>query len=207
MKNPCLSCQLGDKDKSGPVCMKCNARCFYVDTVPLLEEYTSKQKAAANKLLLKLIPTQTQINRIYTKIIEPTRSRPDGGNYAGTKPRLKLRTFRAFYHAAKREGFPGILGWFEGDYIKHRRNGKFMRDKAGCAAVTLYKMLEIYGMPQPATHNTYLTLAELDADRVGKMLDGGCTMADAAKDQGCSTGLINRFRQVTGRIKKKSGIK
>jgi len=197
MKSPCLSCPIGDSDKSNPACLICSARTFYVVAVAVWDTLPAKDKSKAEAEIQKLIPTQEQIKAACRAPLTKKRDKPVVKR-TNIKPRISPATYHAFRRAAEELGFSGIRDWLENDYLKHRRSGKYMRDKVGCAQVTLAKILTAYGMPQPAAHNSQKILSELDAERVSEMLDGGYTLKEIAKDQGCSTGLINTFKRVRG---------
>jgi len=111
VKNPCLKCQFSDSDKNNSICSKCEARSLYALYSSRECLYNAEEIASIERSLIAAIPTQERINAIYKKITAPTAPRPQG-SYAGTKPRMYLRTFRAFYRTAKQEGYPGIKEWF-----------------------------------------------------------------------------------------------
>jgi len=152
--------------------------------------------AKAERKIDSLIPTEDKIKDIFIATYQPTSPPKPPKPAKKITGRVKLRTFRAFYRAARREGFKDIKDWFNNDYIKHRKSGKYMRDKVGCAQVTLCKMLTIYGAPHPSEHCTYKKLADLDIKRVVKLLKSGCTIKAVADDQGCSAGLISRVSRL-----------
>ena len=196
MRSPCLNCYLGDKDKTSPVCLSCEARTLYAECAAYEIDMSRAEIAKAERKINSLIPTEEKIKDIFIATYQPTSQPKPKRQPRKINCKVKLRTFRAFYRTARREGFKDIKDWFNNDYIKHRKSGKYMRDKVGCAQVTLCKMLAIYGAPHPSEHYTYKKLADLDIKRVVKLLKSGCTIKEVADDQGCSAGLISRVSRL-----------
>ena len=109
------------------------------------------------------------------------------------KPKLKLRIFRAFYKAARKLDYPNIEAYLWGDYEKKQRSGHYTRQEVGCAQQTLKKILTIYGLPMPETHEKKFSYQQLDQAQVAAWLAEGKSIKECARLHKCGVWAINKF--------------
>jgi len=109
------------------------------------------------------------------------------------KPKVKPGTLKAFEDAAKKIGYADIKSYLWGDYEAQQRSAHYIRQQVGCAQQTLKKILTIYGLPMPITHEKIYKYDCLDQKQVAAWLAEGKSIKECARLAGCNTCHINRF--------------
>jgi len=109
------------------------------------------------------------------------------------KPNVKPGTTKMFEDAAKNLGYADIKSYLWGDYEAQQRSAHYIRQQVGCSQQTLKKILVIYGLPMPITHENIYKYDYLDQEQVAAWLAEGKPIKTCARLAGCNTCHINRF--------------